>query len=333
MRGHQFVERQSQQVITEELFADRIVNFLYSKTREYAPRLIDLLTCARMSSLLGFCNFDLPLSSALLGNTKFLARCGVNLDECVAATHTFTTPRTFFERQIKYWHCRPMDDDDSALVSPADSRILTGSLSSSSALFLKDKFFNLEELLGNCQPRWQAAFAGGDYAIFRLTPDKYHYNHVPVSGMVVDFYEISGRYHSCNPGAVVEVVTPYSKNKRVVTIIDTDVVGGSEVGLVALIEVVALMIGGVVQCYSAHRYEQPVDVEPGLFVKKGQVKSLYRPGSSTDVVLFQADRIRITEDLLCHRSRSDVESRFSSGFEQDLVEVDVAVRSTIAHRL
>jgi hypothetical protein len=31
---------------------------------------------------------------------------------------------------------------------------------------------------------WLPAFDRGDFAIFRLTPDKYHYNHVPVSGEV-----------------------------------------------------------------------------------------------------------------------------------------------------
>jgi phosphatidylserine decarboxylase len=44
------------------------------------------------------------------------------------------------------------------------------------------------------------------------------------------------------------MVRPYSKNKRVVTIIDTDVEGGTGIGLVAMIEVVALMIGDIVQC-------------------------------------------------------------------------------------
>ena len=32
---------------------------------------------------------------------------------------------------------------------------------------------------------------------------------------------------------------------------DTDIPGGSHVGFVAMIEVVALMIGDIVQCYSA----------------------------------------------------------------------------------
>ena len=37
---------------------------------------------------------------------------------------------------------------------------------------------------------------------------------------------MSGRYHSCNPNAAVQLLTPYSKNRRVVTVIDTDCEGG-----------------------------------------------------------------------------------------------------------
>lgn len=54
--------------------------------------------------------------------------------------------------------------------------------------------------------------------------------------------------NSCNPGAVVSMVTPFSKNRRVVTVIDTDVPGGTGIGLVAM------MIGDIVQCYSTHGY-------------------------------------------------------------------------------
>jgi phosphatidylserine decarboxylase len=70
-------------------------------------------------------------------------------------------------------------------------------------------------------------------------------------------YQVEGDFHSCNPGPVVAIATPYSKNKRVVSIVDTDVPGGTGVGLVAIIEVVALMIGEIVQVYSEARYDSP----------------------------------------------------------------------------
>jgi phosphatidylserine decarboxylase len=173
-------------------------------------------------------------------------------------------------------------------------------------------------------------FQNGEFAIFRLTPDKYHYNHTPVAGKVVDIYEIPGGYHSCNPGAVVAEATPYSKNKRVVTIIDTDVGGGTNVGLVAMIEVVALMIGDIKQCYSKTRYDKPRPVVTGMHLHKGCPKSLYRPGSSVDVLVFQRGRIVFSEDIVENMYRNDAQSRFSSGFGRPLVETDVQVRSEIA---
>lgn len=329
---HQYVERTSNMVMTEELFGDRIVTFLYSKARERAPHLFRLATSGRVSSLLGFCNFDLPLAATLLGNQRFLARCGVDLGECLEEAGYFTSARRIFERKIRYWERRPMPEEE-CVVSPADARVLIGSLAGNSPMLVKDKFFEYEELFGPEREKWRAVFDDGDFAIFRLTPDKYHYNHAPVSGRVVDFYEVTGCYHSCNPGAVVEVVTPYSKNKRVVTILNTDVAGGTRVGLVAMVEVVALMIGEVVQCYSDYQYDLPMKVCRGMFLRRGQPKSMYRPGSSTDILLFQKNRVGFAGDLVNHRQRGDVISRFSRGFGATMTESDIMVRSLVAHRL
>ncbi len=327
---HQFIERATQTVRSERLFGDRVVRALYAQARENAPRLFRALTSRRMSGLLGFMNYDLPLGARLLGQRRFLQELGVDLRECLDPPEALDTPRKVFERRIRYWECRPMPEDARIVVSPADARVLVGSLASQSLIAIKDKFFDEEELLGRDKPAWRAAFRAGDFAVFRLTPDKYHYNHLPVSGRVVDFYAIDGAYHACNPSAVIALATPYSKNTRYVTIIDTDVPDGSCVGLVAMIEVVALMIGEVVQCYSAERYDDPCAVTPGLFVRRGQPKSLYRPGSSTDVLLFQPARIAFDADLLANQRRAGVASRFSAGFGAPLVETDVALRSSIA---
>jgi len=115
-----------------------------------------------------------------------------------------------------------------------------------------------------------------------------------------------------------------------VTIINTDVQGGSQVGLVAMVEVVALMIGDIIQCYSEHRYDDPQQLHKGMFVKKGSPKSLYRPGSSTDILLFQQGRVSFCQDLQNNLVRQDVYSRFSAGLGRPLVETDLQVRSSIA---
>jgi len=167
--------------------------------------------------------------------------------------------------------------------------------------------------------------------VFRLTPDKYHYNHVSVSGVVSDYYEVDGDYNSCNPGAVAAIDRAYSKNKRCITIINTDVPGGTQAGFVAMIEVAALMIGDIQQCYSEKGYDNPAVIKKGMFLKKGSVKSLFRPGSSVDVLLFEKGRVMFSDDLVENSQRRDVESRFTAHFDRALIETDVKVRMDIAH--
>jgi phosphatidylserine decarboxylase len=197
-------------------------------------------------------------------------------------------------------------------------------------LYLKGKFFEFEELLGRDKARWHRIFASGDYAVFRLTPDKYHYNHTPVAGQVVDFYEVPGAYHSCNPRAVIDIQTPFSKNRRTVTVFQTDVPGGTQVGFVAMVEIVALGIGDITQCYSETEYQSPSGIYPGMFLRKGQPKSIFRPGSSTNVLVFQPHRVRFAVDILQNMSAPGSPSLYSKGFGKPLLETEVSVRSRIA---
>lgn len=329
---HQYIDRETSRVISEKLFADQLIQTIYSPVREKSRFLFELLTSSRASRLLSFVNYDNPLVIRPGHIRKLIHDLGIDLSECVDGVDQLNTPRKLFERQIRFWECRPMPEDEGFVVSPADSRVIVGSFREGSSLMLKEKFFSFEELVGFDKPDWFHTFHNGNYAVCRLTPDKYHYNHSPVSGEVVDIYEIDGKHHSCNPGAVVTMVTPFSKNKRTVTIIDTDVEGGSGVGLVMLVEIVALMIGQIDQRYSAVRYEDPMDVRPGVFLKRGQPKSLYRPGSSVDVVVFEKNRVQFDDDLVSNSRRIDVTSRFSDGFARPLVETDITVRSGIATR-
>ncbi len=329
---HQYIDRRSRRVVTERLVADPLIRSLYSRARESAPLVFRAAISNRMSGLLGYLNYDGPLASVARQRAGRIRAMGIDPSECLEPPEALDTVRKLFERKIRYWRCRPMHDAVDRIVSPADARMIVGSLHGHSPLFLKEKFFSFFELIGTDKQQWIDAFHGGDFAIFRLTPDKYHYNHTPVSGRVLDFYEIHGHCHSCNPGAVVTEVTPFSKNRRVVTVIDTDIPGGSGVGLVAMIEIVAMMIGEIVQCYSVRAYDGPMAIRSGLFLERGRPKSLYRPGSSVDVVIFQRQRVTFSADILANMARRDVSSRFTHGFYTPLVETDVRVRSEIGRR-
>lgn len=326
---HQYIDRENRRVCNEKFYGDRAVKLLYSNVREYAPFLFRALTSARISRLLSFVNYELFLGEKIFGHMDFLKARNINLHECVDDPDSLNTLKKIFERKIRYWECRPMPGDHDVIVSPADSRMIVGSFCEDSLLCVKGKFFDYEEMLGRDKKKWLKAFQNGDFAVFRLPPDKYHYNHTPVAGRIVDFYHMQGRYHSCNPNAVLSMATPYSKNRRIVTIIDTDVDGGTGSGLVAMIEVVAMMIGDVVQCYSEDGYENPIPIGTGMFVKKGFPKSLYRPGSSTDVLIFQQGRMRFSEDIVMNMFHQRAESILCRGFGIPLIETEVKVRSGI----
>jgi len=327
---HQYIDRETSQLRTEKIFADRIIRFLYCQAREDAPFLLRALTSRWMSCLLGFLNFDLPLVPRIAGLKSFVKRMGIDLSECLDPPESLDTFRKVFERKIRYWDARPTPEGEDFVVSPSDSKVLLGSFRESSALFIKDKFFRFEELLGEDKPAWLQAFRGGDFAIFRLTPEKYHYNHTPVAGKVTDVYEIAGIYHSCNPGAVVCVPHPLSKNRRMVTVLQTDAEGGTGAGLVAMIEVVALMIGDILQAYCEERYDHPRPVSRGMFVRRGRPKSLFRPGSSTVILIFQQGRVDFSPDLILNRHFSSAHNRFLTDLNMPLVETEVKVRSPIA---
>lgn len=327
---HQYICRQSNQVITESLIGDRAVSFVYNRVREYAPAMFKALTSSRMSSLLSFYHYDF-LDKQRPKNNSMFQKFNIDWRECVEPPGYYNTPRKVFERQIRYWELRSMENSPEAIVSCADSRLLIGSFSEVSNLFIKEKLFSAEELLG-AEKYWPQHFTAGDFAVFRLTPDKYHYNHMPVSGRVAEIYEVDGCHHSCNPSAQIAVTSLYAKNRRIVTIIDTDVKGGSNIGYVAMVEIVALMIGDIVQSYSDSRYEKPRPIQPGMYVRKGCPKSLYRPGSSTDVLIFEPGRIDFCTDLVRNSQRSDVQSRYTNSFGRPLIETDIQVRSTIGYR-
>ena len=132
--------------------------------------------------------------------------------------------------------------------------MLLGSFEDDSLLSSRKSFSNSPNFWGLRESCGWNPFRG-EICRLSIDTDKYHYNHTPVAGRVLDIYELSGDYHSCNPQAVVSLITPYSKNKRVVTILDTDTPGGTGVGLVAMVEVVALMVGDILQCYSSRNYD------------------------------------------------------------------------------
>ena len=101
---HQYIERDSGRVVTEQLIGDRMVRLLYHDVRESSTKLFRMLTSSWSSHILSMVNFDLPV----LSEKAFLESCGIDLSECLDTSVHLDTPRKIFERKIRYWECRPM---------------------------------------------------------------------------------------------------------------------------------------------------------------------------------------------------------------------------------
>lgn len=131
---------------------------------------------------------------------------------------------------------------------------------------------------------WAEKFTDGDFAVFRLTPDKYHYNHMPVSGRILDFYEIDGGFHSCNPCAIVSFQWSrlIQKTGALLPWSTQMLKPEAESGLLPWSKL-ALMIGDVVQCYE-EGYDSPKPVTSDR-IEKGLKP--FSSGSSTDILLFE----------------------------------------------
>ena len=214
---HQYIDRESRRIQTEKLFGNAAIRFLYSGVREQTPWLFRKLISARASRILGGLNYGGMFSEKVAGRLGICTAWGIDLRECLdppARLDTFSgsssarsaTGSAGRRRTTRMPSFRPPMRGCSAVPfakPPASSS--------------KGNFSTSRNCSASTRKTGSRPFTTVILPIFRLTPDKYHYNHSPVAGKVIDFYPIPGLYHACNPNAVVSVATPYSKNKRVVT--------------------------------------------------------------------------------------------------------------------
>ena len=60
---HQYIERDSGRVVTEQLIGDRMVRLLYHGVRESSTKLFRMFTSSWSSHILSMVNFDRPILS------------------------------------------------------------------------------------------------------------------------------------------------------------------------------------------------------------------------------------------------------------------------------
>ncbi|KAL0887015.1 hypothetical protein Bca101_010998 [Brassica carinata] len=223
----------------------------------------------------------------------------INMAEVKYTLQHFKTFNEFFIRELKPG-ARPianMNRDDVS-VCAADCRLMAfQSVEDSTRFWIKGRKFSIRGLLGkHVNPN---AFLDGSLVIFRLAPQDYHRFHVPVSGVIENFVDVSGSLYTVNPIAVnSKYCNVFTENKRTVAIIST-----AEFGKVAFVAIGATMVGSI----NFVRKE-------GDHVKKGDELGYFSFGGSTVICVFEKNSIRIDEDLVANSGRS-LETLVSVGMQ------------------
>ncbi|MCC5022454.1 MAG: phosphatidylserine decarboxylase [Candidatus Synoicihabitans palmerolidicus] len=274
----EFFNRYSNQVEVEQIYGERWLRWAYESGLGRATTAM-LLKRGIFSWYYGY-----RMNRAYSGNKvlPFVVDYELDADYFVKKPCEFRTFNEFFARALKP-EARPIAAGDEVAVFPADGRHLAfPDVDESEGFYVKGSKFTMPELFGSAEEA--APFAGGSMLISRLCPVDYHRFHFPVSGTPSDSSLIRGSLYSVNPIALRREVKYLVQNKRMLTLIDSEMFGQ-----VAMFEVGATCVGTIRQLFVNDR-----------LTAKGEEKGLFKFGGSCMITVFQRGRIQLSEDLVTH---------------------------------
>jgi len=207
----------------------------------------------------------------------FIDTLGVDTNELERPVDAYDSLDEFFSRTLAPG-ARPIDPDRDHLLSPCDGRALAWQRLGGTELVVKKTRTTLTDLIGDAAV--QKDFTEPAVLLVRLAAADYHRCHFPADGIASPPRAVGTRLHSVHPIAL-EAGAPSFANYRMVTRMDTD-----RFGPLLIIEVGALTVGSIVQTFTAPQ------------VKRGEEKSYFRFGGSALLLLAQAKRIGLDEDLI-----------------------------------
>ncbi|WOG28519.1 archaetidylserine decarboxylase [Endozoicomonas sp. 8E] len=198
----------------------------------------------------------------------------------------------FFTRSLKQG-VRPLPEDESLIVSPADGEVSQlGDIENGRIFQAKGCDYSLIELLGGDSDLGQE-FMGGKFATIYLSPRDYHRVHTPFGGTLRKMIHVPGRLFSVNQGTVENIPNLFARNERVVAIFDT------ERGPMAVIMVGAMIVASIETVWAGlvtpirkkvRTFEYGEDSAKQASLKRGDEMGRFKMGS-TAIVLFGKDQV------------------------------------------
>ncbi len=272
----QYFDRYSKTMKTEKIYGEAYLRFVYENPLGRLA-FLNLVKRGFFSRLYGWL---MDRSSSKKKIASFLETYQVDSSEFLEDSATYKTFNEFFYRKLKP-EARPIHPDPLACVFPADGRHLGfQDLSQTTGFFVKGEIFSLQELLQDLS--LAERYSQGSMVVSRLCPTDYHRFHFPVEGIPSPPIPIQGDLFSVSPIALRDNIHIFTRNKRVLTSVESPTFGR-----VTMIEVGATMVGGIHYTYEA-----------GQEIPKGHEKGYFRFGGSSTITLFEPGRVQLAPDLI-----------------------------------
>ncbi len=211
---------------------------------------------------------------------------GVDLEEAALTPSAYASFNAFFTRRLREG-ARPIESASGVVVSPSDSRLTAiGRVPADGRLGLvKGDSYSIDALLGSREEA--ARFGSGEAATLYLSPAMYHRVHSPVDGEIVAWRYVPGRLFPVNAAGVRSVPGLFTRNERVVVLVET-----AAHGRVAIVLVGAANVGRISLAFAdlvtnrGHRAGACQPKAP-IPIRRGDELGVFNLGST--VVLLVAD--------------------------------------------
>lgn len=270
----QFINRATQELVTERPPGEDILRFLYGNPVGEAL----VLPIAKRKFISDWYGKKMDSPSSVSRIEPFVRSLNIDMSESEKQIDEFTSFNDFFYRKLKPG-ARQIEE---GLVSPGDGKLLVFEKASEvNSFFVKGERFTLGEFLED--EKLAKEYQDAAMAILRLAPNDYHRYHFPYQGIPSACHEIGKDYYSVSPISLEKKFAKvFTKNKREICRLKT-----AGKGEMLIIPVGATMVGSLNSTFTP---ESPV--------KKGEEMGYFAFGGSTIVLLFDANSFELDSDLV-----------------------------------
>lgn len=207
---------------------------------------------------------------------SYIKTYNINIAEVEKEAAAYPDLHSFFIRKLKEG-MRSIEGAEDDVISPVDGMLAdTGTVSKSLNMRVKGKDYSIEEMLGSREKA--EAYEGGQYMILYLSPADYHRIHSPLSGRVIDRWDLGRHSYPVNELGLKYGVRTLAKNFRSMTEVDHGT------GKMCLVKVGAMFVNSIEYTHEGEKWE------------KGEEVGYFSFGS-TVILLFEKGKFHINEEL------------------------------------